>query len=373
MRLLARYLMREALVALGFCFSAFLILWVMLQLFSDLQHFQDNKTRMVDVAEFYILKIPEFLPIVLPVALLLALLYALTNHARHNEITAIRAAGVSLWRLSWPYFFIGIVAAAVLFAGNELVAPKTADITDQIWSGSGQRSSKDRERDYNRTFYNSREGRLWHIDIYNQRTAEMIGPVVDWKQPDGSIRKIAADRAVYTNNVWLFFEVRESRLPASTNALIIKLPPTNMMAFPEFHETPEMIKSEISVSENITSIERTRRADLPIREILNYLRLHPNPDKAIRAKLFTKLHGRLAGPCTCLVVVLLAVPFAGASGRRNVFVGVAASISIFFAYYLLQQIGFAFGEAGRIPAWFGAWFPNLLFGITGLYLMAKVR
>ena len=48
----------------------------------------------------------------LPIALLLALLYALTNHARHNEITAMRAAGVSLWRLCVPYFVIGLWPAS---------------------------------------------------------------------------------------------------------------------------------------------------------------------------------------------------------------------------------------------------------------------
>ena len=42
---------------------------------------------------------PDFLVTILPVVLLLALLYTLTNHARHNEITAMRAAGVSLWRV----------------------------------------------------------------------------------------------------------------------------------------------------------------------------------------------------------------------------------------------------------------------------------
>jgi lipopolysaccharide export LptBFGC system permease protein LptF len=74
-----------------------------------------------------------------------------------------------------------------------------------------------------------------------------------------------------------------------------------------------------------------------------------------------------------LVVVLIAVPFATGAGRRNVFVGVAASLSIFFAYYLLQQLGFAYGQAGSLPAWLAAWLPNLVFGVAGLWMMARVR
>jgi lipopolysaccharide export system permease protein len=73
------------------------------------------------------------------------------------------------------------------------------------------------------------------------------------------------------------------------------------------------------------------------------------------------------------VVVFVAVPFAARSGRRNVFVGVAASIFIFFAYFVLQQVGLTFGETGWLPSWLGAWFPNLFFGIGGLVMMARVR
>jgi lipopolysaccharide export system permease protein len=145
------------------------------------------------------------------------------------------------------------------------------------------------------------------------------------------------------------------------------------MEFPGFSETPEVIKSEISVSDRFGSGARTKRADIPLVSIINYLKLHPNPERSMKAWLDTKLQGRFAAPVTCVVVVMLAIPFAAGSGRRNVFVGVAASIVIFFAYYITQQLGFAFAEAGRIPAWFGAWFPNLLAGISGLWLMARVR
>src|ERR1044071_4519486 len=115
MRLLARYLLRECLAAFAYCFTGFLLLWVLSDLFPNLRSFQDDKMRIGDVAEYYLFKIPDFLPIALPMALLLATLYAVTNHARHNEITAIRAAGISLWRLSLPYFSVGLIAAGGLF------------------------------------------------------------------------------------------------------------------------------------------------------------------------------------------------------------------------------------------------------------------
>jgi len=81
----------------------------------------------------------------------------------------------------------------------------------------------------------------------------------------------------------------------------------------------------------------------------------------------------LAAPWTCLVVVLIALPFGAASGRRNVFVGVASSILICFIYFVLQQLGLALGSGGYAPPWLAAWFPNLAFGLVGLGLTAALR
>jgi lipopolysaccharide export LptBFGC system permease protein LptF len=97
MRLLDRYLLREFLVPLAYCLAGFLLIWIAFNLL-DLGELQEEQLSLLDIIVLYALSIPEFLPIALPVTLLLALLYALTNHARYHEITAIRAAGVSLAR-----------------------------------------------------------------------------------------------------------------------------------------------------------------------------------------------------------------------------------------------------------------------------------
>jgi lipopolysaccharide export system permease protein len=112
---------------------------------------------------------------------------------------------------------------------------------------------------------------------------------------------------------------------------------------------------------------------VPILVLLNYLRLHPNPTRSDAAWLHTKLHGRLAAPWTCLVVVLIAIPFGAVGGRRNVYVGVASSIVICFIYFVLQQVGLALGTGGSLPPWLAAWFPNLSFGLAGLWLTMRVR
>src|SRR5277367_6929035 len=115
MRLLDRYLFRELLTPLAFCLGGLLILGNCFSLFGELEDFQTRKLRLLDIIEYTVAITPEFLVMVLPITLLLAMLYALTNHTRYNEITAMRAAGISLWRICAPYFIVGCILSVVLF------------------------------------------------------------------------------------------------------------------------------------------------------------------------------------------------------------------------------------------------------------------
>jgi len=172
--------------------------------------------------------------------------------------------------------------------------------------------------------------------------------------------------------VWTFYNALAFKEAADTNAPPVPVLRTNVLAVPEFSETPEEINSEIRIRDSMT-LRAAKKADVPIKDLLNYLHLHPQLSRSDRSWLDTKLAGRLAAPWTCLVVVLIAIPFGVAGGRRNVFVGVASSIIICFSYFVLQQLGLALGTSGRLPAWLAAWFPNLSFGLAGLLMTARVR
>ena len=371
MRLLDRYLLRELLVPLGYCLGGFLMFWIAFDLFTELEGLQESQMRVGDVISYYLVRTPEFLVSVLPIALLLALLYTLTNHARHHEIAAIRAAGVSLWRLALPYFGVGLAATLVLFGLNEFCVPDSADIAERIKFARLQRQPDRAERHLVRNlgFTNTRDGRRWIIYVFNERTGEMFDPQVFWTLPDGSDIWLRAERAVPADEGWTFFHARELR---GTNSTLVPGLQTNVLTMAAFTETPDEIRSEIKIGHRL-NFRKARRADVPIFELLDYLRLHPNPKRSDRFWLHTKLHGRLAAPWTCLVVVLIALPFGAGSGRRNIFVGVASSIFICFSFFVLLQLGLALGTGGYLPAWLAAWFPNLTFGIAGLWMTARVR
>jgi lipopolysaccharide export system permease protein len=368
-RLFDRYLLRELLTPLAYCLGGFLVFWISFNLFTRLDELQEAKLHLLDVMELCVAWTPECLVTVLPIALLLALLYTLTNLARHNEITALRSAGVSLWRLCVPYFVIGFVASVALFALNEFSAPQGAEWAERILHRYVQR--EDNAQNQFHGFTNPRANRVWTFNEYNPQKAEISGPVwVNWPLAGGSMRTLRANRAIFTNGAWTFFDVTELEQTNKT-AQPVPLLYTNVLAIPKFEEKPADIENEIQMNEYESL--HSRKLNIPLSLLWEYLRRHPNLPHAEAGQLFTKFYGRLAEPWTCLVVVLIGIPFGMASGRRNLFVGVAGSIFICFAFFVLQQIGLAMGQGGRIPAWLAAWLPNMVFAATGLLLTARVR
>jgi lipopolysaccharide export system permease protein len=304
------------------------------------------------------------------VALLLALLYALTSHARHQELTAMRAAGLSLWRVCLPYFAVGLIFSGALYLTNEHWAPHSEDYAEQVRQRhSGNPAEHGWKTGLN--FRNDLHSRFWRIGAFNVETGEMREVYVQWTLPNGGQRQLLAERGWRTNGVWTFANVRHYFPDSSPDS-----PPLQQqlaeLALPEFSETPEQIRSQIKISQ-LNSLRAARKVQLSIREILNYRALHPELTPERRALLDTKFQERLAAPWTCLVVVLIAVPFGAPSGRRNVFVGVASSIFIGFAYFVVQQLTLPLGWWGRLPAPLAAWLPNVLFGAAGLLLIARVR
>lgn len=374
MRLLDRYLLRELLAPLAYCLAGLQIAWVTFDLLNELEEFQKLRLRGLEVAAYYALRTPEFLvDVVTPVALLLAMLYALTHHARHQELTAIRAAGVSLWRICLPYLAVGVLASGALFAVNELWAPPSAEWAEDILQRRQAPGTNSAGRAWHKNlhFRNDRADRRWNIGAYNVQTGEMLRPQVEWKLPDGTRREIFAERAFRANGVWVFHQVQEFTTPPLPGALPVPRQ-TNELCLAELWETPELIRSEIKIN-HLSLRSAAKKPQLSLREIEQYRRLHPQLAGPRRALLETQFHARLAAPWKCLIVALIAIPFAAGSGRRSVFVGVASSIFIGCGFLLVQQLGLALGISQHLPPWVAAWGPNLIFGAAGVWLTTQVR
>ncbi|MEO7298819.1 MAG: LptF/LptG family permease [Verrucomicrobiota bacterium] len=373
MRLLDRYLLRELLLPLGYCLGGFLIFWISFDLINQVSQFQKSGLSVKEVAEFYFITSPELLLVVMPVALLLALLYALTTHARYNEFTAMRAAGVSLWRLSAPYFGVGMIFCVAYLALNELAVPTSVEKSEEILHrhDSGRAPGNDLNWRRDLKFRNARDNRDWWIKSYNLKSSEMQNVVIDWHFSDGTRTVFFAQKGFFFEGIWRFQNVKQLKY-SSRDDITSTAIATNELEFSGWAETPALIKSEIKIS-SLNSRQAVKRPQLSIADILNYMHLHPRLDRTTASLVNTQLHGRIAAPVTCLVVVLIALPFGATSGRRNVFVGVASSIFICFSYFILLRLGLALGTGGWLPGWLAAWLPNILFGGVAIWMTMRVQ
>jgi lipopolysaccharide export system permease protein len=369
-RLLDRYLLRELLVPLGYCLGGFLVFYIAFDLIFQINRFLDAHLMFWDIVEYYVVTLPELLvEQVLPVSLLLALLYATTNHSRHNELTAMRAAGIGLWRLAAPYFVVGAVFGVAVFLIGEFWLPSADDrakfILERRQMEPGQRQEATRL-----DFYNEATRSEWNMGRFNRLTSEILQLKLATTLPDGSIREWHARRALYRDGHWLLYDVLTwMRLPSQPAPTLVG---SNAVAPLTVPETPAWIQSELKFN-TLRAADAAKGPVFSIREIKDYLRLHPQIDAHRKSILWTQLQGRLAAPFTCLAVVLIALPFGARAGRHNVFVGVASSIFICFGYFILQRISFGLGVGGYLPPIVAAWLPNLVCGGTGLLLLARVR
>jgi lipopolysaccharide export LptBFGC system permease protein LptF len=109
------------------------------------------------------------------------------------------------------------------------------------------------------------------------------------------------------------------------------------------------------------------------RELIRYVRVNTQFQPETVARFMVDLHFRLSQPWTCLIVTLLGIPFGSQTGRKGALVGIVLSISLFFGYYALINVGLFLGKEGILSPWLAAWSPNLLFLIIGLVMIRRMR
>ena len=226
----------------------------------------------------------------------------------------------------------------------------------------------------NISFRNDRAGRVWNISAYHPEKREMRRPHLTWPLHNAASRDVIAGKGVWENDHWTFYNVTNYLAPPDdAPEAVPRLSRTNRLELEDLDESPGQILSEIQISP-LFDKRPNKKWRVSIREILQYQYLHPNlaeqsPSKA--SLLETQLHSRIAEPFTCLVVVLIALPFGAPSGRRNAFVGASAGVVVCLAYFMVQQLSMAFGAS--VSPLLAAWLPNLVFGGAGAWLTSRVR
>jgi len=364
MKLIDKYLLRTFVMPLAYCLLAFILIYIIFDLFDNMSDFMEAKTTFPLIFKYYIYLIPSVIIYIVPVSLLLAALYSLSSLTRNNELTAMRASGISILRLMAPFIVVGLLASVLVTIIDEAVGPKSA-----YWTYKFLRSEKHKN---DISVYvaemlglvNEKDNRDWMIGQFDTRTIEMRNVIVTQKYPDGTSQKIQARLGHWLDGRWWFREVIIQAYDKNGNPRgRVQFEPRKEMV--DFNETPAEFLSEIK-----DPLENPEYVS--VQEILQFMNTHELSDSGM-ARLKVNLHNRLAMPWTCLIVTLLGIPFGAHTGRKGAFLGITSSIALFFVFYSMMNVGLMLGKKQIIEPWVAGWMPNIIFFCLGCILVYRMR
>lgn len=381
MRTLERYLLREFLIPLVYCVFAFLLIMVVYDLFDNLPDFIQWRTPLVDVVWYYLALTPSNIALTLPMAMLLALLYCLAMFAKNSELIAMRASGLSLRKLMFPYLVVGVTGSIILFLMNETIVPQSVDqanrfMVEQKAAHQQQKVARQkkavidpqqagkwakRQRMTGLFFFNARDRRHWMIQEFDP-VKRVLTNGVEVLQSDAEGKdswKAMAGWGKYLDGHWWFFDVKILDLSGDTPKLVES---SRQRIMNELTETPKQLAAELKKPDQMT-----------VKEIRSYLVMHQAMAPEKLAPFRVNLYQRFAQPWMCLIMVLIAVTMGSRVGRRGPLVSVASSLVLFFVYWFVLQSSSELGKAAYIGPFLAAWAPNLFFGGLGILGYAGLR
>jgi len=353
-RILDKYLLREFLLPVVYCFDAFVMLYIAQDLLGRLGEFIQYHARVGQVVGYYLIILPEALVVMLPIALLLGLLFCLSNLGKNNELLAFRASGVSNQRLAAPFLIAGLVATGVVFLVEEAFVPTgkaRAETFKSELRGRGSRTILD-----NFFFSNADFNRDWYVRRFNTRTRQLDFVEIHQRKPGGAAQlDLFAQSAVWTNGQWQFHEANVYDHTSPQDQLI-QVAVTN---FPAFFETP-----------NRLALEGREPDQLRTRELRQQI-----AHRTFRMVAYqVELQRRFAFPWACLIVIWIGFPLGVQISRRGgALLGVGTGLGLVVTFFLLMNIALALGKGERIPPVVAAWLPNAVFAGVGAVLLWRNR
>jgi LPS export ABC transporter permease LptG/LPS export ABC transporter permease LptF len=348
--ILDRYIARSYVGKFALVLVAFWSLFVLVSFMDLFDDVQVNKVKGAVVLHYYAFASPSIVQLVTPVAVLVAVLITFGVLARRNEVTAMKAAGISVYRIALPALAMGLLVSLLVFAASEYVLPPANRVAKEDFNEIKGRPRKTASLVDKRWLLGS-QGQVYHYDALSGST--LYGLTVYGVSASKGLRDILyASRAVW-NGVSYDLERGWRR--------------TLEGASPGFREFPQVKTREIEAPYHFSQEEREPDT-LRFEELRKHIRSLQGLGLDV-TPLRVKLHSKLAFPLVSLVMTLLGIPFSFVVARRGALYGIAASIVIAIIYWACLAVFDALGNNAYLPPLLAAWAPNLLFAAAGLYLM----
>jgi len=296
---------------------------------------------------------------------LLAVLVAFGALNRSSELTAMKATGISIYRVVAPVLAVAALLSAALFAFNEYYLPEANRHQEQLRSQIKGRPAQTFVL-AGRKWISGQSGpagsptRIFYYQAYDPARFVFGNLTVFEFDPTTFTlqKRIHADTVHWdtTSGSWIFENGWQRSFAGATLGPFQSF---TAATFPEVREQPVYFIHEDRPSDEMSYAELSRYiADLS-QSGFDTIALH------------VQLENKLAAPAITLVMAILAVPFAVMMGRRAGLVGVATAIGVAIAYWALTGLFSSMGNIATLPPLLAAWAPDLLFAITGSYLLLR--
>jgi len=358
-RVIDRYVLR------GFCFYFLLVLVVFLGLFVVVTLFEllpdivGHHSSIVTVILYFIFYTPQMLFWVVPLTILLAILINLGTMTKSNEILAIKAAGMSLYRLSIPLLLVGILVSGSIYLMQDFVLPYTNQRQDEyrdIIKGRAPQSYRNPDRKW----MAGSDDRIYHYKYFNYQKNEFSNLSIFQFEP-GTFNLhewTFAGSGIWNGNGWLLQKVSLHRMSDDGVNPEVKLIPaifTSEMDRPEYFKDDVRTASQMSYGELESYIDGLQKKHFDV------------------TPLTLDLYRKLSYPLVSFIMVLLGIPFSFKTGRKGAFYGIGICIGLGILYWSTFELFGKLGDINRLSPMVAAWFPNLIFGLGGMWMMLRVK
>jgi lipopolysaccharide export system permease protein len=371
MKLIDRYILKEFLVPFAYCLLAFALVYVLIDLFDRFDDFIAAKASLGSVGFYYVMHLfavngsVPFVVMVLPVTLLLAALYSLFTLARHNELTAMRASGLSLRRLMVPFLAVGLCASVFGAVAQESLGPFATRAVLRLRREYSGKSPRELELERNFLYHTGVSRRQWQIDELNKAEPERVkGVTITQERPDGSVaEELTAERAEWLDGRWWLFGLQRQAYDTLGDPLgPASVPSERPIELVEFDETPQDFLTALLHIDFLSTLD-----------LMRFLRAHPDMSRENRARREVDIQVRLAMPWACMAVVLVGLPAGEGGARKGVWKTLFFALAVLFGFYVAMNWGMLLGKRGWLNPWVAGWLPNVFLLGIGLATLHRLK
>jgi LPS export ABC transporter permease LptG/LPS export ABC transporter permease LptF len=357
--ILDRYLVREYLVFMGIGLGVAAVLFIVIDLLQTLDRYMRIKPPLLYVVEHFVYRVPAAVHDGLPVVMLVATIFLFLALARYHELTAMKAAGMSLYRVAAPVLLLSGVVAVLSGLFQELLLPRLNALGDEVdrvkIRGQLPRHLQSRERLWLRTA----DSRFYRVELLHPGSSDMYGvTVLEVDQATFRLQsRLDARRAHWSPAGW---ELTDGAYREFGSSGEVDTMPFTMTAI----DLPEAMEDFTKLHKPIAAMSYFELRDYVARlEATGY-----------QVKKYTvELYSKLSFPWANLIMVLVAIPFSLQSPRGGRLFGVALAIAIMAGYLVVHYVALAFARADLLPPLLAAWTANIIFLGLGTSLFLRAR